>query len=57
MLFSGPHAQKFLFSKSVVGAGNLHCYSTSQVILMHLVQWTIPWETLIHDKVYWSLTQ
>lgn len=51
VLFSSLHAQKFLFSRTGVGAGNLHCYMTFQVILMHLVQWIVLWETLIHDKV------
>lgn len=52
MLFSGPHAQRFLFSESGVGAGDLHHCSASQVILMQLVQRTILWKILVHDKVY-----
>lgn len=34
-MFSGPHAQKFSFSRSQVGTGNWHRYNTSKEILTH----------------------
>lgn len=51
MQFSDPHAQKFSFTRSRMRAGNLHPYSTSKVILLHLVQWAIFCETPTYDQL------
>lgn len=48
MLFPGPQPQTAVFCRTEV---SVHCSSIPQEILMHLVEWIMPWETLISYEV------